>query len=57
MLFSIATTKVLAESPPRTIRDYEKLAEASVPEAYWSYLSCGAGEGLTKKNNVVAYDR
>ena len=47
----------LNSAPPRTVKELERLAKSSVPKAYWSYLSCGAGQELTVKENTAAYDR
>jgi len=42
---------------PMTFAELERRAEATMPEAIWSYVAGGAGDERTQRANVSAFDR
>ncbi|HEY3542015.1 MAG TPA: alpha-hydroxy acid oxidase [Gaiellaceae bacterium] len=44
-------------SEPVCVADFERLAEARVPENVWCYFAGGAGDEVTLRANVAAYSR
>jgi lactate 2-monooxygenase len=57
--FGIYINGLSGERPelPMTFAELERRAEASMPEAIWSYVAGGAGDERTQRANVAAFDR
>jgi lactate 2-monooxygenase len=42
---------------PMTFAEWERQAEAAMPETIWSYVAGGAGDEHTQRANIAAFDR